>query len=80
MTLSGGGPFPSANGADGHAAVLSSGGNDRATVIRLDPQRLLTEQRYPPRRGTDLRIDGAADRGCRRNGNGEVQQLRFLSF
>jgi hypothetical protein len=36
-------------GADGHSAVLSSGSNDPTNVIRLDPQRLLTEQRHPPR-------------------------------
>jgi hypothetical protein len=38
------GPSSSAKGADGHSAVLSGDSNDPANVVRLNPQRLLTEQ------------------------------------
>ena len=80
LIATGSGPFPSADGVNGHPAILSSGGNNPANVIRLDPQRPLTEQGYAPRRGTDLRLDGAADRGYRRNGNGDVRHLRPFRF
>jgi hypothetical protein len=60
--------------------MASSGSNDPANVIRLDPQRPLTEQRHPPWRDADLRIDGAANHGPRRNDNGEVRHLRSFRF
>jgi hypothetical protein len=73
----GSGPSPSADRADGHSAVLSSGSNEPTNVIWLDPQRFLTEQRHPPRGGADLRIDGAANHGPRRNSDDDVWQLRI---
>jgi hypothetical protein len=43
--------------------LSSAAADDPADVIRLDPQRLLAEERHPPRGGrADLRIDGAANR------------------